>query len=222
MSAHYRISESDCRRAVLLAGRLSRRGWVVALLVALVLVLGCVLMIVTDSGTGSSARAGTVGMTMGLVIWCGAALIMWPRQVKLFLWGVAALVLWVAFTIVMGVDWFIIWQRNGWGLMFGLPLYWLLLYFQNRNLRRKYQTLHREWTVTLQVGGLYLVSPEGQGLLAWEQIRKWRWNADDVLIYSGSPLFLIVPVAATAEQGFNVERLKTALTQHVGPPEWKA
>ena len=220
MSARYSISESDCQRAALLAGRLTRRGWVIMLLVVFLIVLGCVLMIVTDSGNGSNSRAATMGMTTGLVMWCAMALSMWPRRVKLFLWGVAAFVLWVAFTIMMDVDWSrLIWSLIG--SLIGALVVCGIQYSQVRSVRRKYEALCREWTVTLQDGGLYLAPPDGPGLLAWEQIRKWRCDADYVLIYTESDARFIIPTWI-AEQGFDVERLKTALTQHVGPPEWKA
>jgi hypothetical protein len=80
---------------------------------------------------------------------------------------------------------------------------------------RQYKKIQQEQTVTLLDDGVRFATDSGSTLLTWGDILKWRYNADYVLIYPMPRIFHIVPATVAAE-GFDIERLKAALTQHVG------
>jgi hypothetical protein len=83
---------------------------------------------------------------------------------------------------------------------------------------RRYKAMHDEYVVTLLSDRVCITSPSGEFQLVLSKILKWRCNANYVLIYIMPRMFFIVPVRI-AEQGFDIDRLKTTLTQHVGPAE---
>src|SRR5690606_25143640 len=89
---------------------------------------------------------------------------------------------------------------------------WLL-----RRHYRQYKGIQQEQTVALLDEGVRFTSADGQGRLPWDKILKWRCNGDYVLVYPMPRLYYLVPVAAVAAQGFDVDRLKAALARHVGP-----
>ena len=111
----------------------------------------------------------------------------------------------------------------GLGTVFIWVVAWLIGFFVIRpwTLRRRYRQskmIHDEQVITLLDDGVRIASPGCENRLAWNKILKWRLGAGYVLIYAEPGAFFIIPTWI-AEQGFDMERLKTALTQHVGPPE---
>jgi len=107
----------------------------------------------------------------------------------------------------------------GVGAVAWLVTAWLFQPWMLRRHYRRYQAIHDEQTVTLLDDGVRFVSAISESRLAWSKILKWRCNADYVLIYLMPRLFHMIPTRI-AEQGFDMERLKAALAQHVGPAEW--
>jgi len=98
---------------------------------------------------------------------------------------------------------------------------WLIRPWTLRYQSRQYKALamHDEYVITLRVDGVRFALAGGESLLPWSKILKWRCNADCVLIYLMPYSFSIIPMRM-AEQGFDMERLKAALAQHVGLAEW--
>ena len=102
------------------------------------------------------------------------------------------------------------------GVAYVLVLILVVVPWIRRRHYRKYKLLHQEMTVTLLDEGVRFDLPNGCAMLTWDLILKWRYDADYVLIYPMPRIYHLVP-ATVAEQGFDMERLKAALTQHVGP-----
>ena len=100
-----------------------------------------------------------------------------------------------------------------------LVVLWLVLPWMLRRHYRRYKAIHDEMVASLLDEGVRFTSPNGEARLSWDKILKWRCNTEYVLIYPAPRLIHIIPATVTT-QGFNVERLKAALTQHVGPAEW--
>jgi len=89
-----------------------------------------------------------------------------------------------------------------------------------KSYREYWQSMPKpnELAVALLDEEMRFSSPDGESPLVWSNILKWRWNKSCVLIYTTPRLFFVIPTTV-AEQGFDMERLKAALTQHVGPAE---
>ncbi|WP_028605628.1 YcxB family protein [Ottowia thiooxydans] len=102
------------------------------------------------------------------------------------------------------------------GLVFGLAIYSAIIPWQLRGNYRRYKSIQEEQTVSLHEDGLRFSSVDGQGRLSWDKILKWRYSPNYVLIYPMPRLYYVVPTTVVT-QGFDLNRLKTALTQHVGP-----
>jgi len=58
-------------------------------------------------------------------------------------------------------------------------------------------------------------SPEGDGEIAWADVRRWREAASHILIYVSASNYLLVPVADLDEAV--CERVRAALLERVGP-----
>lgn len=86
--------------------------------------------------------------------------------------------------------------------------------------RRHY--LHRKLgdeplSIELMPQGLHFSSRQGNGVLPWEGIQRWRQNDGYVLLYPRPRMFHIVPRALDA-QGFDTDHLIAQLTAKVGKP----
>jgi hypothetical protein len=134
-----------------------------------------------------------------------------------FQWAVVATAMigWILIMGVMSHDW-----TSVYGDFAGLAVVLLVFRFIifPLSLRRNYRQnkmLHHEITVALLDEGVQFTAPDGSALLLWKNIFKWRCNDDYVLIYQMPRLFHLVP-GSVAAQGFDMARLKAALTQNVG------
>jgi len=141
---------------------------------------------------------------------------------RFFLFAVLVVVALIALLTAASIAWG---QKNVVTVCGVVLAVWLVTMFFIRPWRRRreyrqYKAIHDEWVVTLLDDGIRFAWPDGEGLLPWSKIFKWRCNAGYVLIYTMPSLFCGIPTAGMAEQGFDMERLKAALAQHVGPAEW--
>ncbi|MBU59708.1 MAG: hypothetical protein CL543_12580 [Alcanivorax sp.] len=72
--------------------------------------------------------------------------------------------------------------------------------------------MHQEFTVELREEGVSFSSRDGEGLLRWDAIHKWRQNDRYVIIFSMPRLYYVVP-KSISESGFNIPALVAALNQ---------
>jgi hypothetical protein len=95
----------------------------------------------------------------------------------------------------------------------------LAVYFSapNRARRyyRQYKAIHEPMTVELSDDGLRFRSTDGEGIVRWRTIFKWRQNRRFVLIYPMPILYYIVP-KSLEQQGFDIPLLVQRLTERVG------
>ena len=118
------------------------------------------------------------------------------------------------------------WRPADWGMAIGGALVGLLAawvaihYVVNpwllRRHYRQYKLMQQEQAVTLAPDAVHFSSTAGDTHLRWDQVLKWRHSPDFVLIYPMPALYHMVP-ARVADQGFDLDGLKAALAQHVGP-----
>lgn len=80
---------------------------------------------------------------------------------------------------------------------------------------KKYKAIHQEFELELFDEGLNMASSNGQWLVRWDQMLKWRKNDQFILIYPLPRLFYIVP-KRFSEQGLDVQLLRQKLLQHLG------
>ena len=80
---------------------------------------------------------------------------------------------------------------------------------------QKYKLMHDEVGIELRDEGIHHTVPDGEQLIRWEKILKWRHNYAYILLYIAPRLFLVVP-KSTISKGFNIPLLIIRLTQNVG------
>ncbi len=102
-------------------------------------------------------------------------------------------------------------------LLFSALVFYVIVPWQVRRHYRKYKAIQAELTVQLCEDGVRFASPDGEGIITWQNILKWRHNDRYLLIYLAPRLYNLVPKSITA-QGFELPALIDALTQHVGRP----
>jgi hypothetical protein len=90
--------------------------------------------------------------------------------------------------------------------------------FQCRRNYRKSKYLHYpQYTYELTDDGILSITQDGNGMIRWENILKWRYNDDYVLIYSAPNLFCFVPLKQCDSPEFK-SRLFELLQEKVGNP----
>ena len=87
--------------------------------------------------------------------------------------------------------------------------------FQVKKQYRAYKAAHQSATVALKEEGLYFTSRDGNGLLRWEHIFKWRENDEFILVYQNQRLYNIIPKIIESKE-FQIDDLKRKLREHVG------
>ena len=92
---------------------------------------------------------------------------------------------------------------------------WGVLPWLARRHYRRYRMIHEPFTVQLRDDGVRFASPQGDGLLLWTHILKWRSGPHDLLLYPMPRLFHIVP-RAVAARGFDLDALTARLEAEVG------
>ena len=80
---------------------------------------------------------------------------------------------------------------------------------------QKYKLMHDEVGIQLEDEGIHHTVPDGEQLIRWEKIVKWRHNYAYILLYISPRLFLVIPKSIVAK-GFDVPMLVIRLTQQVG------
>lgn len=80
---------------------------------------------------------------------------------------------------------------------------------------RAYEAVHEQQSVELTEGGVRFQSENGEALIPWRHIWKWRENEEFVLIYQNQRLYHLLP-RSLAQRGFDFARLEALLKEHVG------
>lgn len=87
----------------------------------------------------------------------------------------------------------------------------------HRRQYRGYRLIQQEQLLELREDGLYFARDNASGLLAWNDILKWRRGPKMLLLYTGPRLFHMIPCAIAA-QDFPLQALEDVLRRRVGEP----
>jgi hypothetical protein len=80
---------------------------------------------------------------------------------------------------------------------------------------RKYKAIHEPMAVELSDDGLRFSSTNGEGIVRWRTIFRWRQDRRFVLIYPMPALYYLVP-KSLEQQGFDIPLLVQRLAERVG------
>ncbi len=80
---------------------------------------------------------------------------------------------------------------------------------------RKYKAIQEPITISLKEEGVHFSSPDGEVLLKWEQVLKWRQNDEYLLIYPMPRMFHIIP-KSIAGSGFELSPIISSLQDRIG------
>ncbi len=95
-------------------------------------------------------------------------------------------------------------------------LLYIVVPYSARRMYRQYKGIQEPMTVELSDDGLRLGSVDGEAILRWGMIFRWRQNDQFVLIYKMPMLFYLVP-KSVAQHGFDIPLLVQRLAERVGP-----
>lgn len=84
--------------------------------------------------------------------------------------------------------------------------------WRTKRLYRDYAAIREPCTITLENQGIRFRSKNGESLIEWAHILKWRDNDKFVLIYQASHLYHLVP----KRLGVVAEKLTETLAKNVG------
>lgn len=90
--------------------------------------------------------------------------------------------------------------------------------FLARRHYRKYKAIHEEFEIELVDDGVRFENQNGNSIVTWDKVHKWRQNEVFVLIYPMPRLFYIVPKSLVSQR-FDIGALTDKLQQHVGAQE---
>jgi hypothetical protein len=80
---------------------------------------------------------------------------------------------------------------------------------------RNYKSIHENIHIRLKDEGIEFSTVDGEGILRWDKILKWRQNESLILIYPMPRLYHIVP-KSIKEAGFDLGTLVHSLESKVG------
>ena len=86
------------------------------------------------------------------------------------------------------------------------------------NIARNYEKnagIRQKTTIKQTALGIKFKTVDGEALLRWENIFKWKHDQNYLLIYPAPNLFHIIP-KKIADSGFDLDALTQALQTHVG------
>ncbi len=99
------------------------------------------------------------------------------------------------------------------------------VFFENSasSLRKRYQKLAAKESLTVRIRleneGIRFFEKDGELLLRWEQIKKWKQNEHCVLVYR-FPTFPLIISKSIADSGFDFPFLLETLCSKVGKAEY--
>lgn len=97
---------------------------------------------------------------------------------------------------------------------FEILLYLLRVYIVRRNYRLS-PIVHQACSIHFLENGLLFKSKNGENLLEWKYIIKWRQNKEFILVYLTPYQYSIIPKRLEAN-GLDITSLENALLTHVG------
>jgi len=97
-----------------------------------------------------------------------------------------------------------------------LVVRYLVVPWRLRKTYRAYKGLHVELDVAREAEGLRFSTADGNSLLRWERVCKWREDARFLLVYPAPNLFNMLP-KSIANDGFDLPALQAELQSRVGP-----
>lgn len=68
-----------------------------------------------------------------------------------------------------------------------------MFYRQPRRTFRQYKAIAEPQTIDVQGRGLYFKRANGEGLVPWQEIVKWRSNESLLLLYPANNVFYLIP-----------------------------
>lgn len=143
-----------------------------------------------------------------------------PRPVLAAIGSILALVgLFGLFLIVRSV----LQMRASWNELIGIfalsffPVwYWVYLPWWVNRLFRQQRSLHEPYSIDLERDGLRFQTSNGEALLPWNHVHRWRESKSVFSLYQSDTLFHIIPKRSFAPP-FTETAFRDALLQNVGP-----
>ncbi len=89
-----------------------------------------------------------------------------------------------------------LWVSRSWVLLtcLGYLVVWVLyIPFTAKRSFRQHKALSEPVEMQVRSDGLFFKRENGEGLIPWSHITKWRWNKRLVLLYPTSNLFHMIP-----------------------------
>jgi len=91
----------------------------------------------------------------------------------------------------------------------------LLNPMQAKRHYRKYKAIQEPITIELRNAGVEFSTANGEALIRWDKLLKWRQNERYLLLYTMPRLYHIIP-KSIADQGFDLNALIEQLQSHLG------
>jgi len=101
---------------------------------------------------------------------------------------------------------------RSWWLILALAylagVFFIYMPFKQRRTFKQYKALSEPVTVEIRDDGLFFKRANGEGLVPWSYITKWRTNGKLLLLYPASNVFHLVPASFFPNQGSFIEFVK--------------
>lgn len=110
---------------------------------------------------------------------------------------------WNEVVMVLALGWTAVW-------------YWLYIPWQVNKLFRQQRSLQEPYTVSLEQEGLRFRTSNGEALLPWKYLLRWRESRSIFCLYQSDALVHVLP-KRFFDSLFSEEAFRNALLQNAGP-----
>lgn len=86
---------------------------------------------------------------------------------------------------------------------------------RSRKNYKNYPLIQRPFLIRPESTGVFFKSENGETILKWESIHKWRENKEFILIYPAPNLFHVIP-KRLSNSGLDIESLASSLGKNIG------
>jgi|JI8StandDraft_1071087.scaffolds.fasta_scaffold168177_2 hypothetical protein len=131
-----------------------------------------------------------------------------PRPIYAILGG--CILLLFAWASYVSPSWWALFAPAGLICLFGIAIPW-----RARRTYRQYKALSEHSTIEVRDDGIFFRRQNGEGLVPWAQIIKWRRNRRLVLLYPASTVFYLIP-SHFFDSNESFERFARTIEEHVG------
>lgn len=120
--------------------------------------------------------------------------------------------------IVLSLIVWAIWPKGTFvflGCLVALILWFVYIPFQSKRTYRQYKAMSEPVEMQVRDDGLFFRRENGEGLVPWSHIIKWRYNRKLILLYPTSNLFYMVPLSFFNSLG-DYQAFQQVLKERIG------